>query len=192
MKIIGVTGAIGCGKTFLSKIIKELNFVVYSIDNWGRNLYNNKKFLKIIEKEFPIAFDNNIFNKRKLRNYVFENPYELKKLESIIHPLLKDKLKKIINKNAKRNCPIFLDLALLYEMKWDKYCDYVIVVDVDNEIQKQRVMNRDKISEQDFYNIIKAQMSKNIKKERADIVINTDNTKEYLKSELIKIFMEIL
>ena len=192
MKIIGVTGAIGCGKTFFSKIIKELNFAVYSIDNWGRNFYNNKNFLKIIKKEFPIAFDDNIFNKRKLRNYVFENPYELKRLENIIHPLLKNRLKKIISINAKRNNSIFLDLALLYEMGWDKYCDYVIVVDVDNEIQKQRVMNRDKISEQDFYNIIKAQMSKNIKKERADIVINTDNTREYLKSELIKIFMEIL
>ena len=77
--------------------------------------------------------------------------------------------------------------ALLFEMGWDKYCDFIIVADVDYEIQKQRVMKRDKVSADDFDKINNVQMDNKKKIELADIVINTNKPKNLLRSELIKI-----
>ena len=96
MKIVGITGSIGCGKTYLANIIKKLGFSVYNPDFWVRDLYRKKDFLQVIAREFPQTFENGVFNKRKLRTLVFDDNKQLKKLESLIHPFLGKKLKKII------------------------------------------------------------------------------------------------
>lgn len=191
MKIIGITGSIGCGKTYLANIVRELGYITYNPDDWVRCLYNDTNFLKIIKLNFPEVFDGEVFYKRKLRNMVFSDNTKLKKLESIIHPLLKEKLKKIIKKQAEKSEFLFLDVALLFEMCWDIYCDYVILADVDKNIQKQRVINRDNISEDDFNNIIKQQKDQEIKKELADYVINTNLERGINKVQLINFIKEI-
>ena len=192
MKIIAITGSIGCGKTYLAKLLQEIGYSVYNPDKWVRFLYKNEKFINIIKINFPEVFDENgTFYKRKLRNLVFNNKDKLKLLESIIHPLLKRKLKKIINKKAKSEKFLFLDVALLYEMHWDIFCDYVIVADVDDDIQKQRVILRDNIKEEDFYKIIKNQIDKKIKNNLGDIVIDTGLKKGINKVQLIKFIEKI-
>ncbi|MBP5215440.1 MAG: dephospho-CoA kinase [Alphaproteobacteria bacterium] len=148
--------------------------------------------MEIIKDNFPAVFEKDVFNNRKLRNLVFDDTKELKKLEALIHPLLKEKLKQLIRKNSIKNEILFLDVALLFEMNWDIYCDYIIVADVDKNIQKQRVMKRDNVSETDFENIIKNQESQKIKKEKADIVINTGYSYGINKVQLIKFIEEIL
>ena len=192
MKIVGITGSIGCGKTYLANIIKKLGFSVYNPDFWVRDLYRKKDFLQVIAREFPQTFENGVFNKRKLRTLVFDDNKQLKKLESLIHPFLGKKLKKIINKYAAYEDVLFLDVALLLEFGWDKYCDYIVVADVDDEIQKHRVMKRDHISEADFNKIVAVQMDKNLKRAFADVVIDTNNKENHLKVLLIKFIEEIL
>ncbi len=192
MKIVGITGSIGCGKTFLAGIIKKLGFSVYNPDFWVRDLYNKKDFLKVIEREFPMVFINGIFNKRRLRQLVFDDNKQLRKLESLIHPFLGKKLKKLIHKTALNEDVLFLDVALLLEFNWDIYCDYIIVADVADEIQKQRVMKRDNITEEDFNKIIAVQMDKEIKRECADIMIDTAEPENIIKVKLIRFIQEIL
>ena len=120
MKIIAITGSIGCGKTFLSNIIRSLGYVVFDADKWCKYLYYKPAFLKVIKQNFPEVFEaDGSFNKRKLRNLVFNNNQELKRLEKLIHPFLKQKLLNVIRKNAKTERVFFFDAALLYEMKWD-------------------------------------------------------------------------
>jgi len=187
MVIIGITGSIGCGKTYLANMIKELGFSVYNPDKWVRDLYKNKIFLKVIENNFPLVFENGIFNKRNLRNLVFNDKNQLNKLENIIHPFLKKKIKTIIHKFCRNTDIIFFDAALLYEKNWDIYCDYVIVADVDEKIQKQRVMKRDNITEDDFYKIIKNQIPQKEKCLYGDFIINTDKSENINKMQLIKI-----
>ena len=93
MKIIAITGSIGCGKSFLANIIRSLGYVVYDADKWVKYLYYRQAFLKVIKQNFPEVFDaNGTFNKRKLRNLVFNNNQELKRLEKLVHPFLKQKL----------------------------------------------------------------------------------------------------
>ena len=150
MKLAAITGSIGCGKTTLSKIVRRLGYVVYDIDGWVRRLYYQKDFIKVIAAHFPEVMEGEKVNKRKLRNLVFGDNARLKVLESLIHPFLKQTLMNVRRRNARRADLFFMDVALLFEMGWDKYCDYIVVADVDYETQKMRVMRRDNISAADF------------------------------------------
>ena len=185
MKLIAITGSIGCGKTTIAGIVRKLGYVVFDVDAWVRRMYLNNDFVESLEEYFPQAFENKKFDKRRLRNLVFDNPEQLKKLESLTHPYLKRYLKSVIKKSSPTNDCFFIDVALLYEMKWDKYCDVVIVADVDYEIQKQRVMQRDNVDAEHFDKINNVQMDKQLKKDKADIVINTDKPINLLKLDVI-------
>lgn len=191
MKLIGITGSIGCGKTTIAGLIKDLGYTVYDADIWCRGLYYQKDFLEVIKEYFPEAFFNGCFNKRELRNLVFNNNSRLKKLESLIHPFLRKKLFSTIKKHSKSDDIIFIEVALLFEMGWNKYCSSIIVADVDYEIQKQRVMNRDNISASDFDKIVKVQLDNEYKKVLSDYVINTDKKLGVLKVELIKLIRDL-
>ena len=102
------------------------------------------------------------------------------------------KLKRLINHYALNEDILFLDVALLLEFNWDKYCDFIIVADVDDQTQKQRVMKRDNISEADFNKIVAVQMDKELKKQFADFVIDTDCSENKLKVILTKFIEEII
>ena len=193
MIIVGITGSIGCGKTYLANIIRSLGFSTYNPDFWVRDLYKKADFLNVIKREFPDTFDKQgIFNKRKLRNIVFNDNKQLKHLESLIHPFLNKTLKKIIRKKAVTDEILFIDVALLFEMKWDKYCDFIITADVSDDIQMQRVMERDHITEEDFKKIISVQTSKDFKKFKSDFVIDTALPYGINKVQLIKFIQEVL
>ncbi len=193
MKIIAITGSIGCGKSFLANIIRSLGYVVYDADKWVKYLYYRPAFLKVIKQNFPEVFDaNGTFNKRKLRNLVFNNNQELKRLEKLVHPFLKQKLLNVIRKNSQTNRVFFFDAALLFEMKWNIYCQSVILADVDKNIQKQRVMIRDNISAADFEKIVSVQIDNEQKKQFVNAVINTDKAENLLKVELVKIIEELV
>lgn len=191
MKLAAITGSIGCGKTTLSKIVRRLGYVVYDIDGWVRRLYYQKDFIKVIAAHFPEVMAGEKVNKRKLRNLVFGDNARLKVLESLIHPFLKQTLMNVRRRNARRADLFFMDVALLFEMGWDKYCDYIVVADVDYETQKMRVMRRDNISAADFDKINRIQMDNAAKKVLADVIINTDKPINLLKVELLAMIEEI-
>lgn len=187
MKLVAITGSIGCGKTTIAKIVEKLGYTVFDVDGWVRRLYFKKDFIKVICKHFPAVEENGQVNKRALRNIVFSDNKQLKVLEGLIHPFLRETLKDVIRKNACRDDIFFIDVALLFEMGWDKYCDFILVADVDYEIQKKRVMNRDKVTAEDFDRINNVQLSNSYKINLADVVINTDKPKNLLKVEMINI-----
>ena len=187
MKLVAITGSIGCGKTTIAKIVGTLGYTVFDVDGWVRRLYFKKDFIKVIQEHFPAVAENGQVNKRALRNIVFYDNRQLKVLEGLIHPFLRETLKDVIRKNACRNDIFFIDVALLFEMGWDKYCDFILVADVDYEIQKQRVMNRDKVTAEDFDKINNVQLSNSYKINLADVVVNTDKPKNLLKVEMINI-----
>lgn len=190
MEFVAITGSIGCGKTTISNILREQGYLVYDIDKWVRYLYYKKEFLDIIKKHFSEVFEDNIFNKRKLRTLVFDNPQKLKVLEGIIHPILRQNLKKIIRKNKNQGL-VFVDVALLFEMKWDKYFDYIILADVDKETQKQRVIKRDNITAEAFDKINNIQLSREDKKDKVDFIIDTGVSLDKLRGKVIKIVGEL-
>ena len=187
MKLVAITGSIGCGKTTIAKIVNKLGYPVFDVDGWVRRLYFNKDFIRAVAQNFPAVKDGEGINKRQLRNIVFSDNSQLKKLEAMVHPFLKDCLKDSIRKHA-RNCGIFfIDVALLFEMGWDKYCDFILVADVDYDVQKKRVMKRDNVTAEDFDKINDIQMRNEHKIRLADIVVRTDKPLNLLKAEMIDI-----
>ncbi len=191
MKLAAITGSIGCGKTTLAGLARELGYVVFDIDYWSRELYLRPAYINKVAAVFPDVAENGKINKKKLRDLVFNDREQLKKLEAIAHPFLKRRLVEAIRKNGKYDGIFVLDAALLFEAGWDKYCDLIIVADVDYEIQKQRVMKRDGISAEDFDKINNIQMSNTEKTELADVVIDTDKPLNLLKTELLCIIDEL-
>ena len=191
MKIIAITGSIGTGKTTLAGMVKRLGYGVYDADAQVRRLYRQKEFLAVIKREFPFSFEKGIFNKRILREEVFRDRKKLEKLESLIHPFIRENLRRHIRKYSKNTDLWFMDMALLYELGWDKLCHFVILAEVDYEIQKNRAMKRDNISETDFKRIVSVQMDNKQKKKMADAVIDTNKKKNLLLVELIRLIENI-
>jgi len=187
MRLIGITGSIGSGKTTLAKIVRDLGYAVYDVDAWVRRIYNNKKFLSELENKFSGSVKNGVADKRYLRKIVFNDSKKLAELESLVYPFLNKMIRRQKLKKAKENYIVFLDIALLFEKGWNKYCDFIILADVDYEIRKKRVMQRDNVSEDGFESIDNVQMSNEAKKELADVVINTDKSLNKLKVEMIKL-----
>ena len=192
MKIVAITGSIGCGKTTLAKIVRKMGFVVYDVDGWVRKVYNNRDFLKKLEKAFPGSVNNGVADKKFLRKIVFSDNKKLKILEDLIYPFLNNNIRNIIIKNARKNYVGFLDMALLFEKGWEKYCDVIILADVDYKIQKQRVMKRDNISAEDFDKINNIQLKNEYKKVLSDIVVDTNKPLNLLKVEMIGILKGLI
>ncbi len=185
--LVAITGSIGCGKTTLAKIVRDLGCAVYDIDGWVRRIYYNKDFLSVLEKTFVGSVKNGIADKRYLRQLVFSDKNKLQQLENLIYPFLNKSVRNLVTEKAKENTIAFLDAALLFEKGWDKYCDVIILADVDYEIQKKRVMIRDNISAEDFDKINNIQIKNEEKKKLADIVVDTNKPLNLLKVELIEI-----
>lgn len=174
MKIIGITGAIGCGKTTVADMVRNLGYEIFDADLEVKKIYENKNFLMNLRGAFPRIFDKDgLPDKRQLRSLVFHNQKELLKLEDIVEPFLSDVFLQKINEAARRQGWLFIDAALLIEKGWDKYCDKVICVSADLETQKKRVMERDGISEEEFYDIYHLQMENDKKCALADEVLDT-------------------
>lgn len=187
MKLVAITGSIGCGKTTLASMVRRLGYCVYDVDGWVRRLYFKKDFILVIGKHFPQVIEDEKVNKRALRNIVFNDNARLKELEGLIHPFLRQYLKKVIHRQARGDGLFFLDVALLFEMGWDIYCDCIIVANVDYETQKMRVMKRDGITGEDFDKINDIQMSNRDKIALADVVIDTGRPQNQVFTDLISI-----
>ena len=191
MYLIGITGSIGSGKTTLANIVKNLGYEVYDVDDWVRKIYNNELFLEQLKIKFPESFSNGQFNKRYLRETVFKDKVKLKTLEGLIYPILDNKIETIIYENLKNKKIAFLDIALLFEKGWDKYCDFIILADADYDLRKKRVMERDNVSAENFDQIDKVQISNEKKKDKVDVVINTDKSIDFLREEMINLLKSI-
>ena len=190
MYLVGITGFIGSGKTTVGNILKDLGYIVFDMDVWCRNMYKDTKFLNIIKKNFPLTFENGIFNKKILRNLVFSNNNELQKLENLTHPYLKNKLLNIIHQNRFNHYIFFIETALLYQMKLDKFCSSVIITEAPYDIMLQRTVIRDNIQPEDFKNIFEKQKIQSIQK-NSYYKINTNKSLSLLKKDVIKIVKRI-
>lgn len=191
MKIYGITGAIGCGKTTLANIFSKMGYDVFDADKAVALIYKNEDFLIQLRNNFPRVFKNNDIDKKLLRQIVFSNQNELLKLEDLIEPFLQKLFIDKMNESAQKQGILFIDAVLLFEKGWNRFCEKVICVTVDPEIQKQRVIKRDNITEDDFYKIYHLQMNNGIKCQISDIVVDTNCSLEELENKANKILKEL-
>ncbi len=173
-KIIGLTGGIGSGKTTISKIFEDFGIPVYNSDNEAKTITNKPEILLKIKDVFgSCVFDNEILNRKKLGEIVFQNPEKLKLLNAIIHPEVKIHFDKWLLKN-KNSTFVIKESAILIETGEYKFCDFVITVIASLKNRIERVMQRDKIPEIEVMIRVKSQVSDKQRVEKSHFVINND------------------
>ena len=154
MIIIGITGSIGMGKTTVSNMFRILKIPVFDSDQKVKEiLEKNNDVIEKISKLWPDTISlykkEKKLNKVLLGNKIFESEKEKRKLEKIIHPLIKKERNNFLEK-SKKSSIIGLDIPLLYETGENKNCDYIFLVNTKKEIQKRRVLRRPNMNEKKF------------------------------------------
>ena len=177
MLIIGITGSIGMGKTTVSKMLRILKIPVFDSDKKVKEIL--EKNYDIIEKISKIWPESILFhqkqikiNKEALSNRIFKNKKERKKLERIIHPVVKRERRSFLKKYEKYFI-VGLDIPLLYETGMNKECDYIFLVNTTKKIQKQRVLARPNMTEEKFELINNSQWNFEKKEKEKPFIINT-------------------
>ncbi|UXN06319.1 dephospho-CoA kinase [Bartonella sp. HY761] len=174
MIILGLTGSIGMGKSTTAAFFKKYGIAVYSSDEAVHELYLEEPALSLIEETFPNTVINGEVSRQNLSSYVVGNSDNLKKLEAIIHPLVRKKEQDFI-KFHQDNCEklVVLDIPLLFETGGESRVDKIAVVSTPYDIQRTRVLARENMSEEKFAAILKRQMPDSEKRARADFIIDT-------------------
>ena len=172
--IIGITGSIACGKSTVSNYLKSKGYIVIDADKIGHEALDDD----YVKEKLILAFGNEILednkiNRQKLGELVFGNSSNLNVLNSIIHPEIRKKILQKIDKNNDKEL-IFIDVALLFEAKFDDLVDKIIVVYVDKNTQLTRLMKRNSISEKEALSRIVSQMSPIEKAKLGDYTVNNN------------------
>ena len=172
--IIGITGSIACGKSTVSNYLKSKGYIVIDADRIGHEALDDD----YVKEKLILAFgneilDDNKINRQKLGELVFGNSSNLNVLNSIIHPEIRKKILQKIDKNNDKEF-IFIDVALLFEAKFDDLVDKIIVVYVDKNTQLTRLMKRNSISEKEALSRIVSQMSPIEKAKLGDYTVNNN------------------
>ena len=172
--IIGITGSIACGKSTISNYLKSKGYIVIDADRIGHEALDDD----YVKEKLILAFGNEILednkiNRQKLGELVFGNSSNLNVLNSIIHPEIRKKILEKIDKNNDKEL-IFIDVALLFEAKFDDLVDKIIVVYVDKNTQLTRLMKRNSISKKEALSRIVSQMSPIEKAKLGDYTVNNN------------------
>ncbi|MBX2832342.1 MAG: dephospho-CoA kinase [Rhodospirillales bacterium] len=175
MVILGLTGSIGMGKSTAAKMFKYLGVPVHDADASSHLLMAPDGLaFDAIAKAFPDVIINGRIDRQALGKQVFSNRVLLKKLEAILHPLIRaQEIRFLRNQRMLGRKLVVLDIPLLYETGGEKRCDNVAVVSAPAFIQRQRVLAREGMTDDKFYAILSKQMPDIEKRRRADFVIPT-------------------
>ena len=192
--ILGLTGGIGSGKSTVSKIFLSMGIKVFDADLIAKDILETEQVKEEIKEKLGKEFINlksNSVDKELLKKEVFNNSKKLNALNEIVHPKVVDiYIKKYLEFKDKKEIVIF-DVPLLFEVNLERYCDKVIVVDIDLKVQIERIKNRDDIDVALINKIIAAQMSREERNIKADILIENNGSLEELKQKIEKIIKDI-
>ena len=175
MIILGLTGSIGMGKTATAAMFMEAGIPVYDADAAVHGIYETGgSAVGPIGNWLPDVIRNGAIDRAALREHVLNDDGALKKLESIVHPLV-GATQMAFRQSALENGEglVVLDIPLLFETGGDARCDYVAMVTAPAELQRTRVLSRPGADEKHFEAILAKQLPDAEKRERSDFVIST-------------------
>lgn len=191
MKIIGLTGASGSGKSTIAKMFK---FPVVDADKAARRAVENKECLDKLVENFgeEILNQDKTLNRKELAKRAFACKEKTEELNAITHPFIVKIMNDEINAYKQNgNKAVILDAPQLFEAHCEKICDIVIGVLADKDIRKKRIMARDNISEEQADLRLSASKSDEFFKEKCDYIIVNNNDTDALKISISKILKEI-
>ena len=177
---IGITGSLASGKSIASKFLSSKRGPLFSADSTVKELYKNSSFKSLISKKFNIKNNNQI--KKNIKKMIFNNSSELKKLENIIHPLVRKKMKKFTAKNKNKKI-LFYEIPLLIESKLMKYFDKIIFIKSKKLLRLKRFKSKN--GDKKLFNLLNGkQMRDNKKIKFCDYVVVNEKNLKALKKNL--------
>ena len=173
MIVLGLTGSIGMGKSTTAKMFTDAGVPVHDSDEAVHRLYAGEA-APLIEAAFPGTVRDGVVDRTELSRHVLGDATALKKLEAIIHPLVRANANAFLDRSRNAGAPIaVLDIPLLFETNGRGRVDKVVVVTASADAQRQRVLARPGMSEQKFEAILAKQVPDAEKRKRADYIVDT-------------------
>ena len=187
MIVIGLTGSIGMGKSTTAAMFVDFGVPVHDSDEAVHRLYAGKA-APLVEEAFPGVVQDGIVDRALLARQVLGNPEALKKLESIIHPLVRADADAFVERHRAAGTPlVVLDIPLLFETGGRDRVNRVVVVSAPAEIQRDRVLARPGMTEEKFSRILARQVPDADKRRQADFIVETGQGLEAARSSVEKI-----
>ncbi|MEQ1951579.1 dephospho-CoA kinase [Mesorhizobium sp. CN2-181] len=191
MIILGLTGSIGMGKSTTANMFREAGVPVHDSDEAVHRLYAGKA-APLVEEAFPGTLKDGTIDRAELSKHVLGKPEALKRLEAIVHPLVRDDARAFLVRHRAADAPlVILDIPLLFETGGRDRVDKVVVVTADPQIQRQRVLARAGMTAEKFEAILAKQIPDAEKRRRADYVIDTGLGMESARRAVSEIVAEL-
>jgi dephospho-CoA kinase len=174
--VLGLTGSIGMGKSNAAATLRRLGVPLFDADAVVHRLLGPKgAAVAVVEAAFPgVGDEAGGIDRQRLGQRVFRDPPALRRLEGIIHPMVRRaELRFVAQERARRSRLVVLDIPLLFEAGGVERCNVVLVVSAPARLQRERVMRRPGMSEGRFADILRAQVPDREKRRRADFVVAT-------------------
>lgn len=170
---IGLTGSIGMGKSTTAKMFAARGIPVHDADACVHRLYEGRA-VPLINDAFPGTVADGKVDRTLLSKQVLGNPEAMKRLEEIVHPLVREEEQSFLDlARLDGHTAVLMDIPLLFETAAEDRVDVIVVVTADADIQRERVLARPGMTEDRFKAILEKQVPDAEKREKADFLIDT-------------------
>ena len=192
MRIIGLTGSIGMGKTTAAACFREFGVAVFDADAEVHRLYSGPLAL-VIEAAFPGTIANGEVDRAKLSAALLAAPHRFKDLEAIVHPRVRAEQRAFLQREADSGAAdAVLEIPLFFEAGLNKLVDVVVVVSAGQEAQRARVMARPGMTREKLDALLARQTPDAEKRRQADYVVDTSGTVEACRHQIHLLLLEII
>ena len=194
MKIIGITGGSGTGKTTALEAISDLGGVVIDCDKvYHELLLSSESMKKALFARFPEIETGDAIDRKKLANIVFSNPSALEELGQITHPFILEETKRRLKDAEEQGIALAaIDAAALIESRFSELCDIVVGILAPEECRLGRIILRDALSREEALRRISAQQDQQFYIDHCDtIIINDKNSMEEFLAYCREYFQKI-
>ena len=190
MKEIAISGNIASGKSTVQKYVEEKGFKVLDTDDVSRELLTVKnKDLYEAFKEYDV-FENGEFSRYKVGQLVFSEEIPKKKIVSIMHPQIAQKIEEFFEQNKQEDL-LFVGIPLLFEAKMENFFDKIIFVYTDDEIRLQRLLKRNGYTLEHAMARMNCQLPQDEKVKKSDYITNNNGSFEELKLSVENILKQV-
>jgi dephospho-CoA kinase len=191
MRVIGLTGSIGMGKSTTAMLFAEEGVPVYDADATVHMIYENEA-APAVEAAFPGTTVDGRVDRDRLSARVVHDPAAMKRLEAIVHPMLKAHHQAFLDQAERDGAPVaVVDVPLLFETGGDARVDAVVVVTTTAEVQRARILARPAMTPDKLEAIRARQMPDAEKRRRADFVVDTSHGLEPVRARIRDILREV-